>query len=57
LLKFNGFFLPVGIEDYSLLEKTKQIFYLLKKDKNTIGVISEFNGSNKVQVFESPLKE
>ncbi|MFH1402080.1 MAG: hypothetical protein ABIG87_00455 [Patescibacteria group bacterium] len=53
--KLDGIFLQDGIEN--IIKFGEQIFYLLKWGEGAIGIMSDTNGDNKKQIFDSPLQE
>lgn len=52
-----GEFMTLDIKDISISPSTNQIFYLLNNDFGVSGIVSSFEGKNKLQIFDSPLKE
>ncbi len=50
-------FLPSNIEQLSINPSGNKIFYLINDAEGTIGSISNMDGSQQKQVFQSPIKE
>lgn len=55
--EIKGVFLPENITDISVSPDTMKIFYLFNSGGSTIGVTTDFLGSKKVQIFDSPYTE
>lgn len=53
----DGAFLPKNITELALSGDKNKIFYLTPSGGGSIGIISDPNGDNKVQVFDSKLSE
>ncbi len=52
-----GEFMSLDIKDISISPSTNQIFYLLNNNFGVSGILSSFEGKNKLQIFDSPLRE
>ncbi|MFH1608829.1 MAG: hypothetical protein ABH951_02310 [Patescibacteria group bacterium] len=52
-----GLFLPENITDLSFSSDKSQIFYLFNTQNSAIGIITDYLGINKTQVFNSPFTE
>ena len=54
----NGIFLPPEIQALSVSPSQSKIFYLVQNGSNgAVGIVSNPDGSNKSQIFSSPLNE
>ncbi|PIT96788.1 hypothetical protein COT82_01300 [Candidatus Campbellbacteria bacterium CG10_big_fil_rev_8_21_14_0_10_35_52] len=53
----SGSFLPKDIIDLSLSKDKNKLFYLIKSGDGSIGIVSETDGSKKVQIFNSQFSE
>ncbi len=53
----KGTFLAENIRDVSVSPQNSRLFSLLSSGDSAVGVISEFNGSKKSQIFDSPFAE
>ena len=53
----QGSFLTDNIKTITKDPDQSKIFYLLQSSAGSTGVISEFDGTKKVQIFDSPLRE
>ena len=51
----SGSFLQKNIEEITYSEDRDKIFYLVPNSEGSIGIISNPDGSNKVQIFDSPI--
>jgi len=52
----SGSFLPENIETISVNKSLSKIFYLLETNNGSVGYVSNIDGSQKQQVFTSPIK-
>ncbi|MBU6430850.1 MAG: hypothetical protein KGJ58_01020 [Patescibacteria group bacterium] len=50
-------FLPSSIDQISVNPSGDKIFYLINDANGTVGIISNTDGSQKKQIFQSPIKE
>ena len=53
----SGSFLPKDIIDLSLSNDKNKLFYLIKSGDGSVGIVSDADGSKKVQIFNSPFSE
>ena len=53
----SGSFLPKDIIDLSLSKDKNKLFYLIKSGDGSVGIVSDADGSKKVQIFNSPFSE
>jgi hypothetical protein len=51
----SGIQFPINITDYSVFDGS--IFYLEQKPDGAVGIVSNFDGSKKKQIWDSPIKE
>jgi hypothetical protein len=52
-----GTFLPKNIISLNISSDGDKLFYLIKSGNGSVGIVSNLDGSSKVQVFNSPLSE
>lgn len=57
LYKTSLTFLPTDIKNLTYLPESNKIFYILEDSEGSVGFISNPNGTEREQVFESPAKE
>ncbi|MEK7574809.1 MAG: hypothetical protein AAB511_01100 [Patescibacteria group bacterium] len=55
--KLQGSFMTDNIDVVAKSPDQTKIFYLLQNSAGTTGIVSDFNGGKKTQVFDSPLQE
>ncbi len=53
----KGTFLAENMRDVSVSPQNSRLFSLLSSGDSAVGVVSEFNGSKKSQIFDSPFAE
>ncbi|MFA6552320.1 MAG: hypothetical protein WCT19_02350 [Candidatus Paceibacterota bacterium] len=53
----TGDFMPVNIKQVAISPSGNKIFYLTDKNLGTVGVIANVDGTQKLQIFTSDLKE
>lgn len=55
--KLEGLFLEDNIKEVTVSPDGEQVFYLTEFGESIIGITADFDGSNKKQIFEHPLKQ
>ena len=56
-ISLDGLFLPKNITSFAFSSDKEKIFYLTPNGSGSVGIISNPDGSKKVQIFDSPLSE